>query len=424
MSAKRTVVLLFVVMIMVALAPGAAEAAKWKNRLIGKVVDPDGNPVEGVTVTATSDEVPGYHEVKVTDKKGVFKLDFDVINVVYKYRFTKPGYVTLDTEQTWRKDGTARHEFILYPGEDPSVDGAAVPVTDSPEAAAAYNAAVAAFQEKDYTTAESKLEEALEHDPELRQGWVALSVIEYEQKDYTEAAAAAEKAIELGSTDEAVLRTRWDSYRLLGDEEKTAQAQADLEKYGALAEEAKRIYNEGVALIKAGDTEAAFRKFQESLKADPNLQPALLAVATTGLESGHFQEAFNAAETILKEDPSHADAIRLRYNAALQLGDEGLIIGSLVSLATVEPEVAKQNLWHLAMSAYNANDNETAKERFGRVLQVDPGNADAHYLLGLIYLGEDDKEKTKSHLERFLELAPDSPDAPSAQEILSYLGSV
>lgn len=420
MSARKSVVVLSILLILSVVAVSEA-AMRGQPRLLGKVVDPDGNPIEGVTVHATSDDVPDFDQTEVTDKKGVFKLDFDTIDVVYKYTFSKPGYITLETEQTWQKDGTARHEFILYPGETPTVEGGVVPVTESPEAAAAYNAAVDAFESEDYQTARAELTIALENDPELRQAWAALSVVEHKLGNYRQAAEAAEKAIELGSTSETVLRTRWDSYRLLGDEEKMADAQADLERIGQLSEEAKRIYNEGVKLLKDGDTEGAFAKFQESLKADPNLEPALLAVATTGLESGHYQEAFEAAETILKENPSHEDAIRLRYNASLKIGDEGLIIGSLVSLAQVNPEVAKENLWVLAMAAYNRNDMEAAKERFNKVLQVDPNNAEAHYLLGLIYLGESNNAEVKKHLERFLELAPDSPDVPSAKDILSYI---
>jgi tetratricopeptide (TPR) repeat protein len=421
MQPKRTLIVLTVI---AALAGAGLCEAIGKTRLVGKVVDPDGNPVDGVAVRATSEELSGYEETDVTDRKGVFKLEFDEINIIYIIEFSKPGFVTLKTEQTWQRDqeGSVRKEFILSPGEDVSVDGV-VPVTDSPEAATAYNEAVRAFEAKDYATAEAKMEEALGHDPDLRQGWVALSVMEYQQEDFQEAVAAAEKAMELGSTDEVVLRTRWDSYRQLGDEAMTAEAMADLERIGAAAEEAKRIYNEGVALAKAGDPEGAFQKFQESLGADPNLQPALIAVATTGLESGHYQEAFDAANTVLKDDPGNETAIKLRYNAALQIGDEGMIIGSLLGLAQVMPDVARQNLWHLAMAAYNANDMEAAKDRFNKVLLIEPNNAEAHYLLGLIYLGEDNKEKTTSHLEKFLALAPDSPDAASARDILSYLGT-
>jgi len=418
MTRKKSVLIVSLVFLLV--AAGMADAAgKRLGRLIGQVVDPDGNPIEGVTVQATCEAVPDFNEIKVTDKKGVFKLDFDVIDVVYTYVFSKAGYITMKTEQTWSKDGTERFDFTLTPGETGVIGDA--PVLTTSEAAAAYQAAVEAFTAKDYPTAEAKLEEALDYDPELRQGWEALSVIELEQGHYGEATQAAEKAIEMGSTDVAIFRTRWEAYRLSGDEAMTAQAQADLEEFGLLAEEAKRIYNEGIALLKVDDKEGAFVKFEQALDADPNLEPALFAVATTGLEIGKPAVTASAAETILINNPGNEDALRLRYNAALELQDDEMLIDALVGLASVEPEAAKQNLWILAMAAYNANDNEKTKERFGKVLEVDPTNAQAHYLLGLVYLGEGDKAKTRDNLERFLELAPDDPDADAARDILEYL---
>ncbi len=158
------------------------------------------------------------------------------------------------------KTEPARHYFTLTPGESSVGTIGEAPVVTTSEAAEAYQAAVEAFEAEDLPTAETKLEEALEHDPELRQGWEALSVIELEQGHYQEAVDAAEKAIELGSTDLAIFRTRWEAYRLLGDEAKTLEAQADLEQSGQLAEEAKRIYNEGIAAIKAGDKESRVRQ--------------------------------------------------------------------------------------------------------------------------------------------------------------------
>ncbi len=408
-------------LILMLMAAGMADAA-YKGRLIGVIVDPDGKPIEGVTVMATSDDLPAFNETRVTDKKGVFKIDFDEINVTYKYQFSRNGYITLLTEQVWTKDGSARHYFTLTPGE--SVVGAigeAVVVASS-AAAVAYQEAVAAFEAKDYVTAEAKLEETLEDEPELRQAWTALSVVELEQEHYAESAAAAETAIELGSTDMAVFRTRWEAYRLAGDEAKTAEAQADLERFGQLAEEAKRIYNEGVALLKTGDKEGAFVKFEQALDADPNLEPALFAAATTGLETGRPAVTADAAKRILVNNPGNQDALRLSYNAALELQDDEMLIDALVGLAPVEPEAAKKNLWVLAMAAYNANDNEKSKDRFAKVLQVDPNNAQAHYLLGLVYLGEGANDETREHLGRFLALAPDDPDAASAREILAYLG--
>jgi len=259
------------------------------------------------------------------------------------------------------------------------------------------------------------------HDPELRQGWGALSVVLLEQGQHQEAAEAAERAIALGSTDVMVLRSRWEAYRNLGDEAKAAQAQAELEKTGRLAEEAKQVYNEGVQLLKAGDEEGAYANFQKAAELNPNLREAQLAVATTALKIDRHAEAAAAAQAILDENPQDEEALRIRYNAALSMGDDAMILDSLVGLAVIEPAIARDGLWKLALESYDGGDMVQAGERFRKVLEVDPNHPWANYLLGLVLMGEGDNEAAISYLERFIQLAPDDPEAPSAQDLVEYL---
>ena len=412
----RTIAWLLVVILM---ASGSAFAIR-KGRLIGQVLDPDGSPIEGVTVTVTSEQVPGFNEVETTDKKGVFKVDFEEINVVYRYRFDKVGYQTMETDHNWQKDGTARYKFTLYPGETPAVEGLEVTTTSNP-AVAAFNAGAAAFGNKDYPAAVERFREAVEQDPEFERAWGALAVVLVEQGSYQEGVEAAEKAIELGSTHEMVLRARWDGYRGLGDEAKAAEAQDTLEQAGQLAEDAKMAFNEGVQLYKQGDYEGAYAKYQEAFDMDKNLKVARLGVATMGLKTERYREAIAVAEAMIEDEPKNEEAIRIRYNAALALGDEQFLLDAVVSLAAVEPDTAVNGLWALAMSAYDADDMDRAKLRFGKLLEVDPNHAMAHYYLGLIYVGESANDEAKKHLERFVQLAPDDPEAPSARDLIKYL---
>ncbi len=417
MKTNKYVMVLSLVLII--LTAGSALAAR-KGRLVGRALDPDDKPIEGVTVTATSPNIPDFRVVDFTDKKGVFKVDFEEINVVYAYLFEKAGYQTLKTEQTWRKDGTARIDFTMTPGEA-STAGSAAPTSTSQPAIVAFNSGVAAFEKQDITAAAAKFEEAVGHDPKLRQAWGALSVVYLTQKHYQEAADAAEKAMALGSTDVMVLQSRWEAYRNLGDEAKAAEAQQDLEKTGRLAEEAKKVYNEGVQLLKAGDQEGAYAKFQEAVEFDANLQVAQLAVATTALKVGHNAEAAAAAQAILDEDPQDQDAIRIRYNACLGLGDDEKLIEALVGLAALEPTLVRDGLWRLALESYDAGDMVNSELRFHKVLEVDPNHPWANYLLGLVLMGEGDNNEAISYLERFIELAPDDPEAPSARDLVEYL---
>lgn len=406
-------------LVLILLLPGLASAIK-KGRLIGKVVDPDGKPLEGVTVTATSEEVPGFKEVEVTDKKGVFKIDFEEIDVVYLYRFDKMGYQTVKTEQTWRKDGTARHTFVMPPGESEPV-GDLAPASESAPAVQAFNAGAAALQAGDATAAVARFEEALEHDPELRQAWSALAIARLQTRQYEAAAAAAEKAIALGASDQGVLRTRWEAYRNLGDEAKTAEALAAVEQAGIAAEEAKRVFNEAVRAGKADDHETAFAKFKEASEIDPNLKEAVLGMATTGLHTGRFEEAVAAAKELLRDDPRHEQAIRVRYNASLQIGDEDTIFDALASLSPIEPETARTGLQQLSLKAYDANDTVRIKKRFGKMLEIDPGCTECHYYLGLTNVGEEAHAEARHHFESFLQLAPDDPKAGEVRDFLSYL---
>jgi len=408
--------LLFLIWMVPALA-----SAERLAKLVGKVVDPQGNPISGVTVTATSAEIPAYKAIQVTNKKGMFTLDFEKIDVTYRYRFDSPGYQSMETQQEWHLLGSQYYEWTMQPGESAAVGSVPVASTSQP-AILAYNSGITAFKAKDYATAEAKLKESVGHDPNLRQAWGALSTVQLELGHNQEAAEAAEKAIALGSADEPVLLARWKAYRNLKDDAKAAEALKDLDKVGRQTEEAKRIHNEGVALSKAGDYAGAFAKYQEALTLDPNLQASELGLATAALRIGKNGEAAAAAENILKADPKNEAAIRIRYNACLNLGDPAGLINALVGLAPIEPTIARNGLLRLAFEAYDINDMVVAKERFGKVLAVDPNYAQAYYYLAVINVSQGANTEAKSNIERFLQLAPNDKEAESAREMLKYLG--
>jgi len=413
---KRTLAWLLVLIWTVA---GLAFAAR-QGRLIGKIVDPEGKPIPGVTVTTTSKDIPHFQDVETTDKKGMFTVDFSQVDVTYVYRFDKPGYQTMQVEQKWELVGSQLFTWTMSPGQSAALVGSA-PISTSQPAIAAFNAGVAAVKAKDEATAEAKFKEAVADDPNFRQGWEALSAVQLDIGRNQEAAEAAEKAIALGSTEPAVLTARWQAYRNLGDDAKAAQAQKDLERIGRQTEEAKKVYNEGVAASKAGDFAGAFAKYQEALTLDPNLLLAQLGLATAALKIGKFAEADAAAESVLKADPKNEAAIRVRFNACLGLGDKNKLAEALIGMAAVEPVKARDGLLRLAFDAYDANDMALSKQRFNEALTIDPNFAQAHYYLGLINVSLGLSAEARTHFERFIELAPNDPEANSAREALKYL---
>jgi Tfp pilus assembly protein PilF len=414
---RATASLLFLIW----MVPGLA-FAQDRGKLIGKVLDPDGKGLPGVVVTVTSPDVPNFKDVETTDKRGMFTVEFRTIGLTYHYRFDKAGFQSMELNQEWNLVGSQYYEWTMRPGQSAAaVAGGPPPASTSEPAIEAYNAGVLASRAKDYSTAEAKFKEAIGHDPNLRQAWESLSVIEEQLGQDKEAVEAAEKAIALGSADEAVLMARWQAYRDLKDDAKAAEALKDLQKSGAQKEEAKRFHNEGVALLKAGDDAGAIDKFKAALKLDPELEEAQLGLATAALKIHRNSEAATAAEAILKADPKNEAAIRIRYNACLALGDKARLVDALVGLAAFDPSRARDGLLRLALDAYDANNMAAARERFGKVLEIDPNYALAHYYLALVNVSLGATAEAKTHLERFLQLAPDDKEAASAREMLKYL---
>ncbi len=413
---KRTVV---VAVVLACLLPALA-AAERKARLRGRIVDANGEPIQGVSVTVTSPDIPNFSVAKETDRRGMFIVDYSRVNVTYVYRFEKTGYQPLEVRQVWNLEGTQDAEWTLQPATVDFVAGAK-PVSSSPPAVEAYNEGIRALKAKAYQAAEARFKEAVTYDPNLQQAWAALAVVQVELGVFEQAAAAAEKAIALGATDEAVLTARWQAYSNLKDEEKAAQALRDLEAIGRRTEEAKRIHNEAVALLRAGNREAAMAKFQQAVNLDATLEESQVGLATVALELGKYAEAADAAEAVLKGDPKNPKALRLRYNACLGLGDAARLADALVGLAAVEPKVARDGLLKLGFDAYDAGRMGEARDRFVKALEVDPNQPLAHYYLAIALINEGAVAEARAHLETFLKLAPDHPEAPAARDMLASL---
>ncbi|MBE3131997.1 MAG: carboxypeptidase regulatory-like domain-containing protein, partial [Acidobacteria bacterium] len=163
-------------LILIWIVPGLAFAQRIAT-LVGKVVDPEGKPIQGVVVTATSSDLPKFKEVRTTDKKGAFTINFSQVDVTYHYRFDKAGYQSLEANQDWQLEGSQRFQWTMHPGTTPAVGGPP-PASTSEPAVSAFNAGVTALKARDYATAEAKFKEAVGHDPKLLQAWAALSAVQ------------------------------------------------------------------------------------------------------------------------------------------------------------------------------------------------------------------------------------------------------
>ncbi|HEV2847245.1 MAG TPA: carboxypeptidase regulatory-like domain-containing protein [Thermoanaerobaculia bacterium] len=186
-------------------------------------------------------------------------------------------------------------------------------------------------------------------------------------------------------------------------------------------------YNDGVTALRKGDIGAAAPKLAEAASLDPNLAEAHAALAEVYLEMKRNGEALAAADRYLALRPGDARGLRARYDALKAAGDDEKAQEALEALGAGEaqdPETAVR-FFNQGAELARANKLDEAASFFQKVVEIAPGDAKfakAHYVLGLnLAKDESKKAEARQHLENFVKLAPNDPDAKTAQEMLEYL---
>jgi tetratricopeptide (TPR) repeat protein len=286
------------------------------------------------------------------------------------------------------------------------------------EAIAAYNQGRDALEQRDAEAAKQKFLEAVTIDAGLAEAWLVLARLYMNDGQHAKAADAAETYLRHDPEATDAMAIAYDAYFALGDR---AKAQQLREKLGRVPEQARKLavhtYNEGAEAYGAGDYDAAIAAFRAAIELDPQLAPARSGLANSLYGKRRFDEGLAAVENWLRADPDHPDALQLKFLMLNALGRRDEAGEALNAFAEQDPKAAAELLFRRAELDFKAEDREAARPGLEQALELNPRLARAHYLLGLI-LYSFDKGKAKEHLQRFLDLTPDDPDAAEARLLL------
>ncbi len=189
----------------------------------------------------------------------------------------------------------------------------------------------------------------------------------------------------------------------------------------AARQEAIPVFNEGVTALEVQDMPTALDRFFEATKIDPDFPEAQIATAAVAMELKNFQIAADAAEEILRLQPDNTDAVGTAYFAELMIGDIDRLIPSARRLADANPELVSNQMLQHAQVLFDDNELAGSKALLEVILEREPELAPAYFQLGLTCNMMGDVECAKQALRKFLEVAPDDPDAATAQSLLDYL---
>lgn len=395
--------------------------------LRGKTVDKDGNPITGVQVTVTTEQLSSYRKSLTTDAKGQVKVRFQQNQLQYQFDFLfeKPGYQSFSVGISPSVTQQMRMEWVMDEAETQVVEShgdlGSVVTGSSSVAVEAFNAGLTAQQAGDHAAARGKYEEALAADPDLAPAQISLAQVLLDQGEYGLAVDAADRALELAISRADALRIKHQSLRALGRNEEAEVVSAELAEADGAVASARRLYNEGGQAFQAGDKDTALAKFQQAADLDPSLTDAHHAIATLEYGKGNHEASATAAEKALAMGSDDIRTLRVLYDAYDALGRTDDVAEIAPRLAAVDPDFGGPKLLEQAAQLWNAGQAEKAVSLSKLALSMDPNLGKAYYFIGLHHLSSGENAEAKAALGKFVEMAPEDAEASTAKEMMAYI---
>jgi tetratricopeptide (TPR) repeat protein len=291
----------------------AATAAAQTGMVKGKIVDSQGKPVEGATVSIVQKGAKSGRTVK-TNKKGEF-VQLGIF----------PGEYVITAEKDNEKANASMPVSI---GENPDVNLTLSHTGPSPEAKAKQDAlqktfdeGVAASKAEKYDDAIAKFNEAATMAPNCADCYYNIGVANVLKQNLPAAEEAYKKAIELKPDHCDALANLANVYNAekkldLALETTSKAGQCGGGAAGAAGGggggSAASLYNEAVILWNQGKYPEAKAKFEASAKADPNNAETQYRLGMANVNLGDMAGAATAFEACLKAAPDGPHAAEVK----------------------------------------------------------------------------------------------------------------
>lgn len=281
-----------------------------QGRLKGKVTDSSGKPIEGATITVTTRSLRTLKLTLQSDKKGEWGTILNDATMPYHVRIEKEGFAPAQFDKKVPVGDVGEvNAKLLTPAEaGAAAAGSAVPAPPSrtEQAALIFNEGVDLLSAGNKAGAEAKFLEAVGKNPDLPQGWHALTTLAYEKKDWAKTLEYGQKATDLDPTLGQLYGLMATAATESGDKKAAQEYQAKFEE--ANPDSAETLYNKGIDFYNKKKIKDAEGMLLKAVEAKPDFALAHFWLGMASFNLNKKAAAKEHFEKYLELDPNGSEA--------------------------------------------------------------------------------------------------------------------
>lgn len=236
-----------------------------QGRIVGKVTDGKGVPLEGVTITVTTPALGNFKVVLTTDKDGKWGTILNDSTMRYDYYFEKKGYLPVNRPGFKVPIATTATLDVELLTQDQAIQkGVVKEVEVADPYTAAFNGAVEKFQAGDLDGALEGAKKAIELGPERSGAYDMATKVAVARKDWDLVIQWGEKALTLEADNASLFGPLMEAYKAKGNKEKATEFEKKF--IAANPDKPEILYNQAVDLYNKGkfkEAEPILRKILE-----------------------------------------------------------------------------------------------------------------------------------------------------------------